>query len=1101
MTGGARTGAAEYQIAAADPVSNTWLTANAGSGKTKVLTDRVARLLLGGADPMGILCLTYTKAAAAEMQNRLFKTLGGWAMSPDGDLRRALTELGEGGDLSESRLRRARQLFAKAIETPGGIRIQTIHSFCAALLRRFPLEAQVSPGFTEIDDRSALLLRDVILEDMALGPQAGLLRQVLAEGAGEMAPLLERIIGLRGAFALAPSEEDLPGALGVPTGLNEDGLLARVFDGAEADLLDSLAAVLVGGGANDLKTLAKLREVLPLHASLGTLSRLEEIFLTKSGSAPYSPKINAVPTLGALPKQHPMREPLNALMERVADARPDRLLLALLGRTRVLHRFAHAFLKRYERQKSARGWLDFDDLIEKATALLTDPGLSAWVLYRLDGGIVHVLVDEAQDTSPAQWRLIELLTAEFTAGIGRHDSPRTLFVVGDKKQSIYSFQGADVSAFDATHAQFQKAFTEAGFALDERPLVHSFRSSRAILRLVDHVFIGDRQVAMGGLLEHEAFHEALPGRVDFWPPVDKPEGGDKALWYQPEDRSGADSARTLLARQVAAEIRAMIDAGVRIMDKGELRAVHEGDFLILVRGRKDGLFEALIRSCKLERLQIAGADRLKLIEELAVQDVLAVLSFVNTPEDDLSLAAALRSPLCGLTEGQLFALAHGRKGYLWEQVRTAEEFPKVLEMLGDLLKQSEYLRPHELIDRILTRHHGRALLLGRLGAEAAEGLDELLSQAMAYEQVDVPSLTGFLVWMASGDVEAKRQAESAGRRIRVMTVHGAKGLEAPIVILPDTADRRPRPQDRVLLADSGVPIWGANKDESAPLQEAASGVVTERAEAESLRLLYVAATRARCWLIVAAAGKTSAGSWYEMMRTAAEQLVVLPLEDGRMRHEYGVWEAPLRDEEVTVAPLALPGWATRPPGAEVPAVRVVSPSDLGGAKTVPGEGAGDATAMLRGTQLHQMLERFAGLDAAGRAVLAVALGVEDALRVEAEALMGDPDLGWLFAPGTLAEVGFTAPWNGMVLAGSIDRLVIGDGVVTVVDYKSNAVVPTGPSEVPEGYLRQLGAYAHAMSLVYPGWRVEAAILWTATGQLMRLDRDIVRNALDRATIA
>jgi len=1094
-------GASDFQIAAANPASNTWLTANAGSGKTKVLTDRVARLLLGGADPLGILCLTYTKAAAAEMQNRLFKTLGSWAMATDEALRTALTTLGEGGDLSADRLRGARQLFAKAIETPGGIRIQTIHGFCAALLRRFPLEAQVSPAFSEIDGRSALLLRDIILEDMALGPQAGLLRQVMSEGTGELGPVLDRIIGLRGAFAAAPPEADLPRALGVPEGLDEDSLLARVLDGSEGDLFASLMPILAKGGANDLKTLAKLHDLLPLNADMGALAQLEGIFLTASGKTPFTAKINAIPTLGALAKEHPLREPLNDLMERVQDGRSDRLLLALLARTRILHRFARAFLARYERQKAARGWLDFDDLIEKATLLLTDPGLSAWVLYRLDGGIAHVLVDEAQDTSPAQWRLIELLTAEFTAGLGRHDSPRTLFVVGDKKQSIYSFQGADVSAFDATHAQFSKAFTDAGFALTERPLVHSFRSSQAILRLVDYVFIGARQAAMGGTLEHVAYFENLPGRVDIWPPIDKPDGADKALWYQPEDRTGADSARAQLGRQVAAEIRAMIDAGVRIEDKGLRRAVHEGDFLILVRGRKDGLFEALIRSCKLEGLQIAGADRLLLTDELAVQDVLALLSFLNTPEDDLSLAAVLRSPLFGLSEDQLFRLAHGRKGYLWQQVREAKAFPKVLEILGDLLEQAEYLRPYELIDRLLTRHQGRAHLLGRLGEEAAEGLDELLTQAMAYEQVDVPSLTGFLVWMASGDVEAKRQAESAGRRIRVMTVHGAKGLEAPIVILPDCADRRAKDAPRVLLTEDGLPIWGANKGESAPLQDVAREAVQLRAEAESLRLLYVAATRARCWLIVAAAGKTTEGSWHGMLQAAAEELGALPIDDGRRRYEVGEWDAPLRDVAVESGTVSLPDWAGRSPGAAVPAVRMVSPSGLGGAKTLPGEGAGDATAMQRGTLIHQMLEQFGALDAGGRIALASALGADDALRDQAEGLMADPDLAWLFAPGTLAEVGFAAPWGDLILSGNIDRLVIGNGAVTVVDYKSNAVMPTTAAEVPEGYLRQLGAYGHAMELVYPGWRVDLAILWTASGQLMRLNRDIVREALGRATIA
>lgn len=1085
--------ATRNQIAAADPAANTWLVANAGSGKTRVLTDRVARLLLGGAEPLSILCLTYTKAAAAEMQNRLFKTLGGWAMAPDAELRGSLARLGEDADLSPARLARARQLFAKAIETPGGIRIQTIHSFCAALLRRFPLEAGVSPGFTEIDDRSALLLREEILEEIALGPDAPALEGLLAEG-GDPGRLLPEIIARRADFDMPA---DLRAALSVPEGLDEAALLKRVFIGGEEGLIRAILPVLGTGGTTDRKAADRLADLLPLAPSLATLSVLEEVLLTGSGARePFTAKTGAFPTKALRQALGPLQDELERLMRRVEAARPDRIALALLRRTEALHRFARAFLSRYRAAKDRRGWLDFDDLITLATGLLTDPSLSAWVLYRLDGGISHVLVDEAQDTSPAQWRLIQLLTAEFTAGIGIHEGPRTLFVVGDKKQSIYSFQGADVTAFDRMRDRFRQAFEQAGSALEERPLIHSFRSSPAILRLVDLCFTGDRQGAMGGALRHAAFHENLPGRVDFWPPVPAPEAAEPGEWFRPEDRMAADSAETVLARQIAAEIRGLIDRGERITDRGQVRPVHEGDFLILVRRRKE-LFQEVIRACKAEGLQIAGADRLTLTQELAVKDILALLHFLNTPEDDLSLAAALRSPLFGLSEDQLFRLAHGRKGFLWERLRQDEGFEATRAVLQDLRDQAEFLRPFELIDRVLTRHDGRRRLLGRLGEEAADGIDELLSQALAYEQVDVPGLTGFLVWMAGGEVEAKRQAESEGHRIRVMTVHGAKGLEAPIVILPDTADRRPPQEPPVVVPEGGPPLWLLGKDETVPLAQAATEARKAVREAESLRLLYVAVTRARSWLIVAAAGKAGEGSWYGLLRTAAEGLPLLPDRDGRMRHEIGEWHPPQPAATAGVESVALPGWALRqaPPAPEVK--QEISPSKLGGTKTLPGEGAGDPDALTRGTLLHGFLERFPDLDAADRDHLAQAA---PELAARAAALIADPALAPLFGPDSLSEVGFALDWNGGLLTGAIDRLVVGPDRVLVVDYKSNAVVPARPEEVPEGYLRQLGAYAHAAAALYPGRRVEVAILWTETAQLMPLDPEIVRAALARAAM-
>ncbi|MEZ5798667.1 MAG: double-strand break repair helicase AddA [Paracoccaceae bacterium] len=1093
--------ATRNQNAAADPAMNTWLTANAGSGKTRVLTDRVARLLLGGADPLSILCLTYTKAAAAEMQNRLFKTLGGWAMAADDHLRASLVALGEAADgLSPLRLRKARQLFAKAIETPGGIRIQTIHSFCAALLRRFPLEAGVSPAFAEIDDRSALLLRDEILEAMALGPDAAALEGFLAHASGELGKQIGDIVSARARFAALPDVAGLRAALSLPDGLDETALLGRVFLGDEADLIAALLPRLAAGGVSDHRAAGRLAALLPLQETVSVLAEIEGIFLNGAGTkAPFSAKIGSFPTKAVRESLGPLQDRLEGLMRRVEAAREDRCRLALLRKTEALHRFAHAFLARYENAKARRGWLDFDDLVTLATGLLTDPSLSAWVLYRLDGGIAHVLVDEAQDTSPEQWKLIRLLTAEFTAGEGSHKTPRTLFVVGDKKQSIYSFQGADVAAFDGMHASFRQAFEDAGQALTERPLFHSFRSSPAILRLVDLAFRGDRQTAMGGALHHAAFQETLPGRVDFWPLVEKPEAGDRGLWFQPEDLTGHPGAETVLARQIAAEIRAMIDRGERITDQGQLRPVHEGDFLILLRRRRE-LFREVIRACKAEGLQVAGADRLVLTEELAVRDILALLAFLDTQDDDLALASALRSPLFGLSEDRLYRLAQGRPGVLWERLRQDETLADVRAVLDDLRGQAEFLRPFELIDRILTRHDGRRKLLGRLGQEASDAVDELLSQALAYERVGVPSLTGFLVWMASGDVEAKRQAESGGRLIRVMTVHGAKGLEAPIVILPDTADRRPPQESSIVLPAGAPPIWALVRDDATALQAAAQAERAEKREAESLRLLYVAVTRARCWLIVAAAGKAGDSSWYGMLRAAGEDLPLLPASAGRLRHEFGLWQPPLPQAETAPPVEPAPDWALHPAPAAAPAVRVLSPSDLGGDKTLPGETAGDPDALARGVLLHALLERFPALDAAGQDRVAAAMGAPDAEVALVRGLLAAPDLAGVFAPDALVEVGLSVPWRGHLLSGTIDRLVVGPDRVLVVDYKSNAAVPASPAQVPEGYLRQMGAYAHAMAQLYPGRRIELAILWTQP-QLMRLDADIVRQALERAATA
>jgi ATP-dependent helicase/nuclease subunit A len=499
------------------------------------------------------------------------------------------------------------------------------------------------------------------------------------------------------------------------------------------------------------------------------------------------------------------------------------------------------------------------------------------------------------------------------------------------------------------------------------------------------------------------------------------------------------------------------------------------------------------------------------------------LSFLATPEDDLSLAALLRSPLCAWSEAELFTLAHGRKGYLWETLRDrAADHPDTMAMLDDLRGQADFLRPFDLIERALTRHNGRRRLLARLGPEAEDGIDEFLSQALAYERLEVPSLTGFLIWLETDEVEVKRQMDSEGQRIRVMTVHGAKGLEAPIVILPDTADRTPQDRDEIYVLPDGTPVWKTPADESPEAIATERADRKRRADNESLRLLYVALTRARCWLIVAGAGEAKTTrkdgkdevarpkgewSWYRLVEAGLSSAGTTPLQAGRVRHSFGDWpDAVGAQAEAVAVQTALPDWSALPAPDAPRAVKLLSPSDLGGAKALPAEAIGltEDQAKARGTLLHLLLEHLPTVNPADWPALAADL-VPDQTQVadllaEATAVLTAPHLAALFGPDSLAEVDITADLPQGRMYGSIDRLIVTPDCVTVIDYKSNRVVPATPDQVPEGLLRQLGAYAFGLRQIYPDHRIETAILWTRTATLMPLDRDIVSAALSRATI-
>ncbi|MEC3861601.1 double-strand break repair helicase AddA [Mesobacterium sp. TK19101] len=1118
------------QVEAAEPGASTWLSANAGSGKTRVLTDRVARLLLRDVPPDHILCLTYTKAAATEMQNRLFKRLGEWAMLDDTHLGTALAGLGVVDSANPDFLRNARTLFARAIETPGGLRIQTIHSFCSALLRRFPLEAGVSPQFKEIEDRAAELLREEVLDRIAEGPDAGLVTALAGHSTDQtLDAVCAEITRNRDVLLSVRTEGDIRTAYGLSDRMDVPGLLDSVFLGGELEMFAEMIPVLRGSGSNDNKLADKLTTITA--PDLGALQLLEDALLNGStAKEPFTAKIGKLPTkaLANGPLAH-LTGRLDDLMRRVESARETRLALMAADRDIALHRFATVFLAAYEAEKQRRGWLDFDDLIALANRLLDNPAVAEWVLYRLDGGIDHILVDEAQDTSPTQWRVIERLAREFTSGEGaRADVARTIFVVGDKKQSIYSFQGADAREFDRMRAEFAARLRGTNTPLNALSLEHSFRSAWPILRLVDLTFENRRDSGFPQDEKHIAFKERMPGRVDLWPLVEKTTEDKDGTWYDPVDHVSPQHHTVVLARRVAGFIKELIDTNHPLpIESGnsgtyQARPVRAGDILILVR-RRSRLFTEIIRACKQAQLPIAGADRLKVMAELAVRDIGALLAFLATPEDDLSLATALRSPLFGLREGQLYDLAQGRgEKFLWVALRErAEDFPKVVQVLAELMRQTDFLRPYDLIERILTRHNGRRLLLGRLGEEAEDGIDALLQQALSYEQTEVPSLTGFLQWMQTDDLEIKRQADSAGDRIRVMTVHGAKGLEAPIVILPDCSQPSRDVRDSILTDDAGG-FW-KQKAESLPARQLARLQARKDADArERDRLLYVAMTRAEKWLVVAAIddlGKQG-DSWYEIVRSGMERAGALPHVVGfgdqgtgqGLRLQEGDWAAlPMtRPQDDTDSAVAMPPWL-REPAPDVPAApETLSPSQLGGAKALAGaEGDESDAAKLRGTHVHLLLEVLANLPTDERATMADALLAREdvpadarpALVDEAVGVLDAPGLSICFAPDTLAEVAVSANLPGLgPCHGVIDRLIVGPDRVLAVDFKSNRTVPDTPETCPEGLLRQMGAYAAMLAQVYPDRRIETAFLWTRTAQMMFLPHDLVTQALERAKL-
>ncbi len=1108
------------QIKAADPTVSTWLSANAGSGKTRVLTNRVARLLLEGTSPQNILCLTYTKAAASEMQNRLFQRLGEWAMMDDTRLGAELSELGANVKGGSEQLAYARTLFARAIDTPGGLRIQTIHSFCAALLRRFPLEAGISPVFQEVDDRAAKHLRDDILEAMADGENMASIADLAAHYTGDdFAKLAAEAIRHREAATKPRTAEEIWSFFELPSAYSVQDLMTEVFQGSEPALFEALLPVLrASEKPTDQAAATRLAAVNISNPEPNDLALLFSVFLFgPKTKLPYGAKTASFPTKDLRCNNSEIVEELHELMVRVELVREQYCRLLAAQKTLSFYRFAKVFLPLYKSQKLARGWLDFDDLITGARDLLSDPAVAQWVLFRLDGGLDHILVDEAQDTSPDQWKVVELLAQEFGAGHGaRAQTTRTIFVVGDYKQSIYSFQGADPKAFEQMRRHFANSLERFQQELFEQSLEHSFRSSPAILGLVDAVFQQSDNDGVGGQPNHLAFHQDMPGRVDLWNIVEKSADTEEKQWYDPTDKLASNDHRVVLAEKIARNIQSMVESESIWEKRTGFRPIGYGDFLILVQ-RRSKLFDQIIRACKALNLPIAGADRLKLGAEIAVKDLQALLSFLALPQDSLSLAAALRSPLFDVDEAELFGLACGREEKdLWPAlVRNKNAFSSAFTILSDLRDQVDFLGPFELLERILTRHGGRARLLARLGPEAEDGIDALLTQAITYETVETPSITGFLIWMTADGVEIKRQSDNASGRIRVMTTHGAKGLESPIVILPDSGDRRAPQVDELIPAVDDTLMWRTRAEIQPTMMKQALMQGKVENTHEMSRLLYVALTRAEGWLIVCASGevKEDGDSWYRQvergMLAAGAIDAVSPTGPG-LRLQHGEWVNTKRDTGNVRAfgSVALPEWVSLPEPVPKSRELPISPSDLGGQKLLPGDGSAQSDALLRGALIHLLLEKLPEIPAdqwteAASQLLAPQLSETGPLKVadllaEARKIIKNPKFSEIFSPQALAEVSFSAipdGFGGRKMRGTIDRLVINGDRVLVVDFKSNQVVPATETDTPSGILCQMAGYLGAVQKIYPDYKIDLAILWTHTATLMPLSHDIVRAAL------
>ena len=1126
---------------ASDPDVSAWVSANAGAGKTHVLAQRVIRLLLQGSKPEKILCLTFTKAAAANMANRIFETLGGWTSLDDEKLDAEIRQTG--AKVSSAKLRqKARQLFASALETPGGLKVQTIHAFCTRLLQQFPFEANVPAHFSVLEEtqqqqlleqiRREGLLKAANAADSETGRALTAIIPICSDFVFQNA--LNETIRKRGVISqwldaaggIEPAMAQLSLALGIKP---EDTLAAvetAIVDGPylPSNYWASAAEICAASSSADQRQARRLLAAAAASGNTRVLTYLEIFFTDKN-------ELRSSLMTGALARKNPqLAQRFDDEHQRVGGLCEQRRAILARDRTKALLTLAMNVVDRYAAEKNRRGFLDYDDLIVRTRDLLASTE-AAWVHYKLDLGIDHILIDEAQDTSPAQWDIIKRFVSEFTAGAGaRSGVERTVFAVGDEKQSIFSFQGAVPVAFDEMRHFFEKAHKDAERTFLPVPLQHSFRSVPAVLQAVDAVF--NQPLAFKGLTfvqaatVHEAVRAASHGLVELWDLVEPEEKDEVDPWDAPFDLVTARSPRVKLARQIAGAVKTWRARGDLVGDVPNRHPVRAGDILILVRQRGP-LFEAIIRALKNAGVPVAGADRLVITEHIAIMDLLTLADVVLHPRDDLALATILKSPLFGLCEDDLLALAAPRKGTLRAALR--QQRPDLADKLGAIARSARHCTPFSFFAELLGAEGGRKAFLSRLGLEANDALDEFLSLALDYESRETPSLQGFVAWLRTASAAVKRDMEMARDEVRVMTVHGAKGLEAPIVILADTTTLPAGPphlQPRLLdlPAQNAAPetpnriVWVPRKADDVGATCLARAKSIGEAEDEHRRLLYVAMTRAADRLVICGAVGEKAmppGCWYDLVRQGLEGAGLLteePADFGtetvkRFRKFQQVSEAGTATS-LPAAEGAPPSWLGQIASADAEAQTPITPSmfyDEQSPLAFTAAGEGREKALARGNLVHRLMQSLPDLlpewrENAGTRYLArnargFSSAEQEALLTRVLALLEDKRFAELFLPGSRAEVPIVGRFAGRPLSGQVDRLVVTPRAVLIGDYKTNNPAPKRLEDVPKGYITQLALYRAVLLKLYPDRIIRAAVIWTEIPEIM----EIPGPTLDAAT--
>jgi ATP-dependent helicase/nuclease subunit A len=839
-------------VIASDPKNSCWVFASAGSGKTKILVDRVVRLLLADVSPNKIFCLTFTKAAAAEMQERINSRLAELVLVSDEELQKKLEEL-SGKFPSADLLKKARTLFVKILDDEARVKVQTIHAFCQTLIKIFPFESQVKPSFEILEEsREKLLmqqaqkevlryaLEDEVLRNLVIRINANLHDESLSDLLSGLLDKKEKL-----DFEVAEIYEKLS----LSPQDNEQEIFQKFLQKLNHAENLQLALDLENSDLKTNRDIANKIRIFCNEPKLENFSTYQSAFFTDKNEPRKIRGKTAESLMDVALKQCDL---ISQFSDKINS-------LSLANDTALLLEFTNYVLASYVKLKQQRALLDYNDLIIETNRLLANPDFSDWVKMKMDGSFDHILIDESQDTNRQQWSIIKALCEDFFSGLSLSNQQRSIFIVGDEKQSIFSFQGAEPDISSEIFSYFKNKF---GDQFKKIELHHSFRSRAEILAAVDKVFLDpERKAAISKASEFSGHFVTREGKglVEIWPKAKKEiEKEEFSYEWQINYQKNEQTEQEILAEIISKKITSW----------AQDRSVNYGDVMILLRTRTNGFFDELVKNFHRHQIPFTSISRVRFSESLLIQDLLAAARFVLLPQDDLNLACLLKSPIFDFSEDELLKICL-KKNAEEATIYKALIGSKTREKLEELIMKSQEVNCFEFFYFILYEQNQRQNFLSYFGHESLEMLDKFIISVSNFCQNSSPNLQKFLEFVEEIDPEISLSAVE-NNRVRISTIHGAKGLQAKVVVLPDCSydlRRSPSAKEKILWID-GLPIWCAKKSYENKLIRAHREVRLKEIKEEGLRLLYVGMTRAEDELYISGFGNsTDPDSWYEILST------------------------------------------------------------------------------------------------------------------------------------------------------------------------------------------------------------------------------------------